>query len=117
MNKYMVDSNIAGYLGEDDEPAMFTSWAEGWEYFQSFAREWADKSDELYNEQDCGHDDEESHTDECFGTDRAYVDSVLSEAQVSEKSHPTGYAFHITSNDGIVYVLWFALVEYDGPEK
>lgn len=111
MNKYMVSSNMAGYLSEDDEPATFESWSEGWEYFQSFAREWADTSDELYDEQECGHTEENSHTWECFGTDRAYVDSVLSEAHVSEKTDPTGYAIHVVSSDGITYSLWFALVE------
>jgi hypothetical protein len=111
MATYMVSSNLVGYLPEEDEPAEFDNWNEAWSFFQTFARGWADDSDELYeNGLDCGHTEEEEHTEDCYGSDRAFVDAALADANISEKTAPTGYAITLQSNDGHAYSLWFALV-------
>jgi hypothetical protein len=111
MSLYIVGSNLGGYLPMDDDPPTFDTWAEAYEYFQDFAREWADTSDEMFAELECGHRTEKEHTEQCFGSDRAFVDSVLADTHISEKTDPDGYSFLVRSNDGHAYSLWFTKTE------
>lgn len=113
--RYMVSMNHAGYLPMDDDPAMFDTWAEAWEGFQSFARQWADESDELFDEQECGHKSEKEHVEDCYGSDRTDIDAALADAHINEKTDPDGYRIMVNANDGNVYSLWFVKTEDDDP--
>ena len=103
MGAWVVSMNMVGYLPMDDEPATFAEWEEAAEHYKDFVKEWADQSDQEYDDLDCGHKSGDEHSDECYGSDTATVESILAdEAMVPDKD----YGMIINANDGKTMSLW-----------
>lgn len=95
MGAWIVSKNIAGYLPMDDEPATFAEWDEAAEHYKEFVREWADQSDEDYDDMDSPKDD--------WGSDRTTVDSMLADDPLVEGKD---YGMTVYANDGNTMSLW-----------
>lgn len=114
MGAWVYGMNISGYLSESDTHAC-AFWANAASGFTDFVEEWADASDESHTETECGHtaENDEGHTEECFGTDRAFVDSILTDDPLVPNKN---YEFNVVGNDERPYSFWLTWAADSTPE-
>lgn len=119
MPGFVISSNLPGYLPMNDDPLVVADWQSAWESFKEFALNWAEQSDELYDEVNCGHPSESEHSDECYGTDVAMVESILADLaqNLTKDTNPQGWHIYVNSNDGQTYALFCAWSEDATPEE
>jgi hypothetical protein len=111
---WVVGRNIAGYMPESDTMS-FVEWSDAWTAMWDEARRYADEDDALWEELPCSCEAEgrTEHRDECYGTMRATVDSMSTDAAMDPTAQDTDWSMTVNDYNDRPIAFW---VQWNGEE-